>query len=39
MTSDLSGAETNPAISNTITVSVVNPVTPSVTIFGNQAVC
>ena len=39
MTSDLSGAETNPATSNTITVSVVNPVTPSVNIFGNQAIC
>ena len=39
MTSDLSGATSNPATSNSITVSVVNPLTPSVTIFGNQAVC
>ena len=39
MTSNLSGVSSNPATSNSITVSVVNPVSPSVSIFGNQAVC
>lgn len=39
MTSDLSGVTSNPATSNAITISVANPVTPSVSIFGNQAVC